>query len=406
MIFVVGADYTNYLLQMRHTVTQGFVILILASSLYAGSPASDGKAPVSPIADEAWGGTLLGGGIKTNANFTEGSLFLTQPLLLNTIGKNGRMEGSLLFIEPYGTWGEQGDLGASLGLGFRHLFSNQTVQDARTNQHPGLFGEGFFVGGSFFVDYDQTGAGSDFWQLGAGAEAGTRYFEVHANFYIPQSDSHTLSRHTDTFTRSSTRRSTRTNTGGAFVTANGSTVQNVVRTNYQTTRTVTTRRTLELFEEPLDGWDLELSARVPGIEKWCDVRLIGGYYDYQGDRSQAPDFAGWRAGVEVRPLRGVVLSATWFEKSQLYRDNWLVGLRLEIPLGAKSHGTFSSGYRHLADSLYEPVHRKNSAITTSGVQQVTLTNTSTGQTTVVSQTTTQNVISTPPPPSDGEQNPD
>lgn len=404
MIFVVKADNTNYLLQMRYTLTQGFVFLSFASALCAGPAASGGKALAAPIADEAWGGTLLGGGFKTNGNFTEGSLFLTQPLLLNTIGRNGRMEGSLLFIEPYGTWGQQGDLGASLGLGFRHLFSNQTVQEAGTNERPGLFGEGFFVGGNFFVDYDETGAGNDFWQLGAGAEAGTRYFEVHANFYIPQSDASTLSRQTDSFTRRSTRRSTRTNAGGPFVTANGTTVQNVVTTHSQTTRTVTTRRTIELFEEPLDGWDLELSMRVPGIEKWCDVRLIGGYYDYQGDRSQAPDFAGWRAGVEVRPLRGLVLSATWFEKSQLYQDNWLVGLRLEIPLGAKSHGAFSSGYRHLADGLYEPVHRKNAAITTSGVQQVTLTNATTGQRTVVSQTTTQNVISTPPPP-EGEQNP-
>ena len=179
----------------------------------------------------------------------------------------------------------------------------------------------------------------------------------------------------------------------------GNTVQNIFRTRYQTTRTVTTQRTIELFEEPMEGWDAELSVLVPGIDKWCDVRFIGGYYDYEGDRSHAPDFAGWRAGVEVRPLRGLILSATWFEKSQLYQDHWLVGLRLEIPLGAKSHGTFSSGYRHLADNLYEPVHRKNSAVTTSGIQQVTLTNTTTGQSTVVTgHSTTQNVLSTPPPP--------
>lgn len=406
MIFVAGAVVVNYAYYVRLPPLIAFAGLSIASMLRAGTPAPDGKVLAPPISDQAWGGTLVGGGIKSNGNFTEGSLFLTQPLLLNTIGKHDTMGGSLLFIEPYGTWGQEGELGASLGLGFRHLFSNQTVQDARTNESPGLFGEGVFVGGNFFVDYDHTAAGSDFWQLGVGAEAGTRYFEVHWNYYIPQSGSNTLSRQTDNFSRSTTRRTGKTRAGAPFVAPNGNTVQNLTRTTYQTTRTVTTQRTIELFEEPLDGWDAELSVLVPGIDKWCEVRLIGGYYDYQGDRSQAPDFAGWRAGVEVRPLRGVILSATWFEKSQLYQDNWLIGLRLEIPLGGKSHGTFSSGYRHLADNLYEPVHRKNSAITTSGVQQVTLTNTTTGQSTVVSQTTSQNVISTPPPKSDGEQNPD
>ena len=75
MIFVVDAAVTNYLFQMKVLSLNALVGLIMTSVLQAGTPASDGKALAAPITDQAWGGTLLGGGIKSNDNFTEGSLF-------------------------------------------------------------------------------------------------------------------------------------------------------------------------------------------------------------------------------------------------------------------------------------------------------------------------------------------
>ena len=376
---------------------KAFVLSTLATFAQAGVPAADPKAVSSARTDDPWGGTLLGGGIKTNGDFTEGSLFLTQPLW-DTIGRNGTMGGSLFFVEPYGTWGDGGESGGSLGLGFRHLFSSQSVQDAKTNRSPGFLGEGIYVGGNVFMDYDHTRLGSDFWQIGLGAEVGTRYLELRGNYYIPTSDERFLGRTTETFSRSSVRRSTSTTLGSPFVDANGNTVQNRIQRTTRTTSTTTVRRVTEFWEEPLEGWDAELSVLVPGIDKWMDVRLVGSYYSYHGNFLHVADVSGWRAGVEFRPVKAVVLSAMWYEKNQLYRDHWLVGVRFEIPLGKPMSQSFSTGYRHLAERLYEPVRRKNSAVSTSGTETTTTTTTTSGSSTVIFQSQNQIILSTAPPP--------
>ena len=364
--------------------------VLIASSLHAGAPVADaGKeakaiAPLQPEA--AWGGPILGGGVKGNSEFIEGSLFLVQPLL-NTIGDGSTMGGTVFFVEPYGTWGEDGELGASLGLGVRHLFSDQSPSEARSNVIAGLLTEGFFVGGNMFLDYANSAADNDFWQVGFGVEAGTRYLEARANYYIPLTDDKTISRRTVIETQKSTTSTTKTliydphNIGYDIV-------QDVVKKTTHRTTTTTTKRTFELFEEPLEGWDLELALLVPGIDRYCDVKLVGGYYAFQGDRSHS-EIDGWRAGVEVRPVPAVVLHATWFQDDRVYKDNWLAGVRLEIPLGGGLKEAFTPRRRHLAERLFEPVHRKNTAITSNGTEE---------EETSSSSSSTQVVVGTVPPP--------
>ena len=123
-----------------------------------------------------------------------------------------------------------------------------------------------------------------------------------------------------------------------------------------------------LFEEALNGWDLELAWLVPWVEDFCDLKLIGGYYGYAGQR--LPDIAGFRAGVEYRPVPAVVLHGTWFENSRLYDDNWMAGVRVELPLGGDWKAAFTPRRRHLAERLFEPVHRKNGSITTETGEKV------------------------------------
>lgn len=371
---------------------------LVAITLHAGAPpahdAGGGKGGRSLQPQEAWGGPILGGGVKTNSEFTEGSLFLVQPFL-NTIGEGSTMGGTVFFAEPYGTWAESGELGASFGLGVRHLFSHQSPDEARNNVIPGLLTEGFFVGGNVFLDYANTAADSDFWQLGVGVEAGTRYLEARANYYIPLSDDQTISRRTVIETRRSMKTTKKTLIYDPL-TSGSNIVQNVVRKTTRRTTTTITQRTFELFEEPLEGWDVELALLVPGIDRYCDVKLVGGYYGYDGDRSRS-SIDGWRAGVEIRPVPAVVLHATWFQDERLYKDNWLAGLRLEIPLGAGLKEAFTPRRRHLAERLSEPVRRKNSAITSSIGEQETSTS-STSSSTSSTLSSTQNVIGTVPPP--------
>jgi hypothetical protein len=108
--------------------------------------------------------------------------------------------------------------------------------------------------------------------------------------------------------------------------------------------------------------------------------------------------------VEIRPVPAVVLHATWFESEHLYEDDWIAGVRLEIPLGANWKEAFTPRRRHLAERLFEPVHRKNSSITTNGTEeQQTTSSTSSSTTTVVSQSSTQIILGPassggPPPP--------
>jgi hypothetical protein len=299
------------------------------------------------------------------------------------------MDGSVFFVEPYTTWGEGGEIGASLGAGFRHLFSDQSVSDARSGTMAGLLTEGIFVGGNVFIDYGHSQYDNDFWQVGFGLEGGTRYLTLRTNYYLPLSDDQTISRRTETEVSHTRSTSTRTTVGPPTVTPN-QIVQNVNRTTTTRTRTTTTTRTIEIFEEPLEGWDLELALLVPGIDRYCDVQLIGGYYSFEGDRSHR-DIDGWRAGVEIRPVPAVVLHATWFENGELYHDEWLAGVRLEVPLGENWKDAFKPRRRHLAERLFEPVHRKNNSITTSGQEEEEIdSKTTTTTTTTSSQSNTQN----------------
>lgn len=393
---------------MKTTPLASLLVAGLATSLHAGSPVEDsgskavldGKAIVPPVIDTTWGGPVLGGGIKSNGELTDGSLFLVYPLL-DTIGEGGRMEGSVLFLEPYVSWGDGGDIGASLGLGFRHLFSEQTVEEAMTVTDPGFFGEGVFVGSNLFLDYGNTHADNDFWQGGIGAEAGTRYLQVRANYYIPFSDDQTLDRYTTTEVHRTTSTSARSFAGAPTI-SGGQRVQNVGQRTTTTTRTTTTRTTYEVFEEGLQGWDLEMALLVPGLDEYMDLRLVGGYYHFEGDRSKS-EIEGWRAGVELRPIPALVIHGTWYESDRLYEENWLAGVRVELPLEGM-RDAFRMRRRHLAEHLFEPVRRKNSAIITNGTEtEITSSDSSESTTTTTSTTGGTKVLGFVSPPEEEEE---
>jgi hypothetical protein len=352
----------------------------LTAGLQAGEISSKAVSLSPTVEATTWGGPILGGGVKSNGDFTEGSLFLVQPLL-NTIDGGSTVGGDVLFVEPYLTWGNGGEFGASLGLGYRHLFSSQTHEEAVKTKVAGFLTEGFFVGANTFLDFANTRNDSDFWQLGVGLEAGTRYLEVRANYYLPLSDESILDRRVSS--TSNVRTTTSQSTGTVRRTTTGTTTRTTTELleETKTTRT-TTRTTTELFEETMEGFDIEAALLVPYVDRYLDVKLIGGFYDFQGDRSRASDFAGWRLGVEARPLASMVVFAHWYDRDNFYQDNWIAGVRFEIPLGANRKEGFTTRRRHLAERMFEPVRRQNSSITTSGtVEEVVSVDTTTSSTT-------------------------
>ncbi|QIF02136.1 inverse autotransporter beta domain-containing protein [Roseimicrobium sp. ORNL1] len=324
---------------------------------------------------------IFGGGVKTTDEYTEGNVFLVLPVI-STVGQDGLLSGDVLFIEPYSSWGEQGEVAASLGFGWRHYFTTQSVSAVTKHDghQAGIFEEGVYVGANFFVDMLDTEIDNQFWQLGVGAEIGTRYFEIRGNYYIPLTERKLVleQRSKQTFTNSSTSLSQQVS-GEPFAT--GNTVQQELTTTTlatTTTSTTTIEQLFRLYEEGMEGWDVQASLLVPGLDRWMDVFFIGGYYSFDNQpfgpqTGGTGNVEGWKAGVEVRPVPAVVLNATWYEDERYVGSDWLYGLRLEIPfeMGDLGDGkgfwdrvgeSFTPRRRHLAERLVEPVRRQNEAI--------------------------------------------
>ncbi|MEZ0273415.1 MAG: inverse autotransporter beta domain-containing protein, partial [Roseimicrobium sp.] len=299
---------------------------------------------------------------------------------------------SLLFLEPYISWGEGGEVATSLGLGYRHLFGSQSVSalTKHDGHQAGFWEEGWYLGANVFVDMLDTEADNQFWQLGVGAEVGTRYIELRANYYIPLSEKQLAEerRSRETF---HTQRSSSSTSGGQSVTplndpyATGNTVvQDAMFTNYntRTTRTTTTTTTIERlfqrFEEGMEGWDAEVAILVPGLDRWMDVMIIGGYYSFDNQpfgpqQGGTGNVEGWKAGVEIRPVPALIFSGTWYEDERLTGSDWTVGVQMQIPFEAGDLGdgknfwsrigdSFKPRRRHLMERMAEPVTRQNTAV--------------------------------------------
>ncbi|MEZ0274800.1 MAG: right-handed parallel beta-helix repeat-containing protein, partial [Roseimicrobium sp.] len=254
----------------------------------------------------------------------------------------------------------------------------------------GFWEEGWYLGANVFVDMLDTEADNQFWQLGVGAEIGTRYVELRGNYYIPLSEKQLAEerRSRETFR---TSRSSSSASGGQSVTplnnpyATGNTVvQDAMFTNYSTqiTRTTTTTTTIERlfqrFEEGMEGWDAEVAILVPGLDRWMDVMIIGGYYSFDNQpfgpqQGGTGNVEGWKAGVEIRPVPALIFSGTWYEDERLTGSDWTVGVQMQIPFEAGDLGdgknfwsrigdSFKPRRRHLMERMAEPVSRQNTAV--------------------------------------------
>ncbi|HSJ00933.1 MAG: hypothetical protein ACAI34_17475 [Verrucomicrobium sp.] len=95
--------------------------------LHAGSPAPAAASQSSgaPEHRALYPGTVTSG-VKTSDAYTEGNFSIVAPVF-STLGADATLGGGLLFLEPYSSWGEGGEVATSLGLGYRHLFGDQSL---------------------------------------------------------------------------------------------------------------------------------------------------------------------------------------------------------------------------------------------------------------------------------------
>jgi hypothetical protein len=102
-----------------------------------------------------------------------------------------------------------------------------------------------------------------------------------------------------------------------------------------TTTTTTTKRSKTRYYQNLEtamlGFDTELGFLIPGLEKFMETRIFGGYTwfqdGYNGDISAAT------ARLECRALPALIFDVEYKGDNRLldYRNNWYYGMRAEIP---------------------------------------------------------------------------
>lgn len=406
---------------MLKNTSLALIFSVATGSLVAGTvPPTVSEKAATISADHAIFEGSFNTGFKANDQYFDANVNIVAPVW-STLGKTGSLGGSLLFVEPYVSWGDNGEVATSLGFGFRHLFSNQSVSALR---HPkkgvaGFWDEGVALGGSFFVDMLDTEAGNQFWQLGVGAEVATRYVEIRGNYYIPTNGRKLAERQVSYETRSSsrTRNTIQSDLSNPYDNGQGLMVQDQTTSVVSTTTTTTEtfRHIFERYEQGLKGWDIEVAVLVPYLDQWCDVKIIGGYLDLRNSpfgpqTGGTGPVRGWKAGVEIRPVPALAITGMWYQDKKFLGADWVVGARMEIPFEFGDIGdgktfwtrigdAFHPRRRHLVERLAEPVHRQNAAIKIGSSHHETrqiVSRTTTSNVQVVSQTKNQIILGPSP----------
>jgi hypothetical protein len=342
---------------MNHTLLSVF----LASLVGSGVLRSEAPPSTTFAMQESPLHPLLGGSAFAEDGEAGGNVFSLLPLY-PFLGRGNEVQDRLLFLQPLVQWQDGGAYSGSLGLGYRQLFGDPTHGASRLSPNLDLFGEGWFAGANMFVDGAHTQRDSDFWQLSADVEFGSRYVTLRANYYWPLSKKQRWGQSTAVV---------RSDLANEYeLSASKSKLSGVSDDLYD--RSVHTFHPQEIrkmaigfYEESLRGWDTDVSLLIPGIDKHVDLRLIAGLYGFEdGDVSQG--FRGWRAGLEFRPVPSIVLIATHFDDDRDDEGQWLAGVRFEVPLGNNTADWLKPRTRSLRERLLEPVGRSYTPAVASG----------------------------------------
>src|SRR3569623_1707446 len=315
----------------------------------------------------------MGFGVKAYDAYGDGNVVLVVPLW-SSLGRDGVLGGDYIFMEPYTSVGEGGEVSTSLGLSWRHLFSQESTTALQKQGQASFKEEGWFIGGNVFLDMLDTQHNNNFWQMGVGAEVGSRYLELRGNYYIPMTGEKLYDRResTQVFTSSSssTTQNSISNYGDPYATGN-SILQPLTSQTSATTSIASTSTTVhtvtELFEKGMEGWDAEASLLMPWLDQWMDLRLIGGYLSFNNQPFGPKDgptgpVHGWKAGAELRPVPALVLGTMWYEDKRFAGSNWIFSAQLQIPMDKTWKDSIHMRRRHLVEHIAEPVHRQNDAI--------------------------------------------
>ena len=203
---------------------------------------------------------------------------------------------AFLFLNSRYHYEDDGQFISSTGLGFRKLWPEREV----------------IVGGNVFYDSLHSAFDNDFQQLGLGVEVLTRWVDARFNYYLPDNDQYEIGR--------STTRDSERSLSSEFV-SNGF----INRDLSEISRT----RSFKRYEAALEGWNGEIGFLIPGLDRYAEVRLYGGYYHY--DNPFGSDFEGFKARLEARVLPGLIADLEYWNDEELMGGHWTAGVRVTVP---------------------------------------------------------------------------
>lgn len=274
---------------LRSLAATGALLAPALAPLHAGQPAPDWKGKMAEPATEVWfPGGYFTLGYKGAEHLQSGYLDFVTPVY-----KSGDFS---FFYSSRTTYDDNSQLLGSNGLGVRYMFPDQEI----------------ILGANAFYDSIKSQHDNDFNQLGLGLELLSRWFDARVNWYIPDNSVYEISRSTET--------------------ANSRSLGQVFRAGDLLQQRVTDTResqTFRQYEGALKGFNFEAGFLVPGLDKYCELRLFAGYYSYDGPYGQ--DYSGFKARAELRLLPGLIADVEYWDDAELVGGNWVGGVRVEIP---------------------------------------------------------------------------
>lgn len=164
----------------------------------------------------------------------------------------------------------------NLGLGYRYKVPDRQV----------------ILGINTYYDYLDTRFNNHYDQFGAGVEMLTKWVDARFNYYLPSYQINRVSR--------------RFHDGDI----------------------------LETLEAPFEGFDTEIGFLVPYLDKYTELRLFAGYYNF--DNRIGTRYEGPKARVEWRVLQGVILDFEYHEDEGINGGKYAAGMRISAPFSLEN----------------------------------------------------------------------
>lgn len=200
---------------------------------------------------------------------------------------------TFLFLDSLYDYEDNGQLLSANGLALRQQLPGRDV----------------IIGANVFWDAIGSERGNDFNQLGLGVEVLTRWVDARFNCYLPEEKRFEAAHRT-----------------GPDRGASGP------------SRTRFTKR----YEASLEGCEMELGFLLPGVERYAEVRVFGGYFRY--DNPFGSPFEGFQARLEARVLPGVIADFEYLGDPRLTGGHWAAGIRVSVPLSLYNLVTFRNPF--------------------------------------------------------------